>query len=68
MSMNRQHAPARRLHRADGAERARVRRVLTDALEAEPDVVSAYLHGSFLTGGCVRRMTLNPAPGRGPFA
>lgn len=68
MSMDRRHAPTRRLHRADAEERARVRRVLTDALEAEPDVVSAYLHGSFLAGGCVRRMALNPAPGRGPFA
>lgn len=45
------HVPARRLYRADGAERSRVRRAVTDALETEPDVVFAYLHGSFLTGG-----------------
>ena len=41
----------RRLHRAKTAERARIVRAVTVALEAEPDVVFAYLHGSFLTGG-----------------
>ena len=41
----------RHLYRADGAERAQVLRTVTAALEAEPDVLFAYLHGSFLTGG-----------------
>ena len=41
----------RRLHRAEAAERARVLRTVTAALESEPLVVFAYLHGSFLTGG-----------------
>ena len=36
----------RRLHRAETAERARIVRAVTVALEAEPDVVFAYLHGS----------------------
>ena len=41
----------RRLYRAETAERARAERAVTATLEAEPDVVFAYLHGSFLTGG-----------------
>ncbi len=41
----------RRLYRADAADRARVARAVTAALETEPDVVFAYIHGSFLTGG-----------------
>ncbi len=39
-----------RLYRAEAAERARVTRAVTAALETEPDVVFAHLHGSFLTG------------------
>ena len=41
----------RRLYRAEAAERAQALRVVTAALEAEPDVVFAYLHGSFLNEG-----------------
>ena len=41
----------RRLYRAKATERAKVVRVITAALESEPDVVFAYLHGSFLTDG-----------------
>lgn len=41
----------RRLYRAEPAERERVVHVLTAALEAEPDVEFAWLHGSFLGGG-----------------
>ena len=41
----------RRLYRADAAERAKVARAVTAALETEPDVVFAYLHGSFLHDG-----------------
>ena len=41
----------RRLYRADSAERARVVRALTVALEAEPDLDFAWLHGSFFSGG-----------------
>ena len=41
----------RRLYRADGTERERVVRIVTAALQAEPDVVFAHLHGSFPTGG-----------------
>ena len=40
----------RRLYRAETAERTRAARAITAALEAEPDVVFAYLHGSFLSG------------------
>lgn len=39
----------RRLYRAEAAERARAAGNLTATLEAEPSVVFAYLHGSFLT-------------------
>lgn len=39
----------RRLHRAETAERTRAERTVTAALETEPDVLFAYLHGSFLT-------------------
>ena len=39
----------RRLYRADAAEREQVVRTVTFALGAEPDVVFAHLHGSFLT-------------------
>lgn len=39
----------RHLYRAEAAERAKMVRALTAALETEPDVVFAYLHGSFLT-------------------
>ena len=41
----------RRLYRADDAERAKVVRAVTAGLETEPDVVFAWLHGSFLTEG-----------------
>ena len=41
----------RRLYRAEAAERERIVHVLTAALEAEPDVGFAWLHGSFLGGG-----------------
>ena len=41
----------RRLYRAEAIERARVVRVITAGLENEPDVVFAYLHGSFLADG-----------------
>ncbi len=41
----------RRLHRAEAAERAKLVRTVTAALDSEPDVVFAYLHGSFLNGG-----------------
>ena len=41
----------RRLYRVEAAERERVVHVLTAALEAEPDVEFAWLHGSFLGGG-----------------
>ena len=41
----------RRLYRAEAAERERVVHVLTAALEAEPDVEFAWLHGSFLAPG-----------------
>ena len=41
----------RRLHRAEPAERERVARVLTAAVEREPDVDFAWLHGSFLAAG-----------------
>ena len=40
-----------RLYRAEAGERSKVVRALTAALELEPDVVFAYLHGSFPTGG-----------------
>jgi len=39
----------RHLYRAEAAQRAKMVRALTAALETEPDVVFAYLHGSFLT-------------------
>ena len=39
----------RRLYRAEAAERAQTASDVTAALEAEPSVVFAYLHGSFLT-------------------
>ena len=41
----------RRLYRAEPAERDRVLRRLTAALEGEPDVEFAWLHGSFPSGG-----------------
>ncbi|MDD9979875.1 MAG: nucleotidyltransferase domain-containing protein [Gammaproteobacteria bacterium] len=41
----------RSLYRADAAERERVVHTVTVALESEPDLVYAYLHGSFLTDG-----------------
>ena len=41
----------RRLYRAEAAERELVVHVLTAALEAEPNVEFAWLHGSFLGGG-----------------
>lgn len=41
----------RRLHHAEAAARERVVHVLTAALEAEPDLEFAWLHGSFLGGG-----------------
>ena len=41
----------RRLYRADGTERTQVLRTITAALETEPDIVFAFLHGSFPTGG-----------------
>lgn len=41
----------RRLYRAKAGERTRVVRTITAALEAEPEVIFAYLHGSFLNGG-----------------
>jgi len=41
----------RRLYHAEPAERERVARKVVDALEAEPDVEFAWLHGSFLGGG-----------------
>ncbi len=41
----------RRLYRAEPAERDRVLRRLTATLEGEPDLVFAWLHGSFLSGG-----------------
>ena len=40
----------RRLYRADAGERERVTRALAAALETEPDVEWAWLHGSFLAG------------------
>lgn len=40
-----------RLYSAAPAERERVARVLTGALEAEPELAFAWLHGSFLGGG-----------------
>lgn len=41
----------RRLYRAEPVERERVVRALTAALETEPDLEFAWLHGSFLSGG-----------------
>ena len=41
----------RRLHHAEVAARERVVHALTAALEAEPDLEFAWLHGSFLGGG-----------------
>ena len=41
----------RRLYRAEAAERERVVHVLTTALETEPELEFAWLHGSFLGGG-----------------
>ena len=38
----------RRLYRAGAGERSRVARALAAALEAQPDVEWAWLHGSFL--------------------
>ena len=58
----------RRLYRARAAERARVVRTLTSALETEPDVVFAYLHGSFLTNGAFHDVDVGvrlAAPGDG---
>ena len=40
-----------RLYHAGPAERGRVTRTLVAALEAEPDLEFAWLHGSFLGGG-----------------
>ncbi len=59
----------RRLHRAEAAERTRVVRTVTSALETEPDVVFAYLHGSFLTDGAFHDVDVGvrfaaPADGR----
>ena len=41
----------RRLYRAEAAERERVVHLLVEALEAEPELEFAWLHGSFLGGG-----------------
>ena len=41
----------RRLYHAEPAERGRVTRTLVAALEAEPELKFAWLHGSFLGGG-----------------
>ena len=41
----------RRLHQAEPAERERVTGTLFAALEAEPDLEFAWLHGSFVGGG-----------------
>ena len=41
----------RRLYHAQPAERERVERTLTATLEGEPDLVFAWLHGSFLSRG-----------------
>ena len=41
----------RRLYHAESAERERVVHLITAALEAEPDLEFAWLHGSFLGGG-----------------
>ena len=43
-----------RVYRAPAAERERAARALAAALETEPDVEFARLHGSFLTGGGFR--------------
>ena len=41
----------RRVYRAEDVDRERVQHVLTAALEAEPDLEFAWLHGSFLAAG-----------------
>lgn len=40
-----------RLYRAEAGERERAMRALATALETEPDVEFAWLHGSFLAAG-----------------
>ena len=45
----------RRLYQAESAERERVQRTLTPALESEPDLEFAWwLYGSFLSGAGFR--------------
>ena len=60
-----------RLHRAAAEERERVSTALATALEAEPDVEFAWLHGSFVTGGGFRDIDvgvhLTPAAGGRPW-
>ncbi len=61
---------AMRVYRAAAEERERVSRALAAALETEPDVEFAWLHGSFLTGGAFRDVDvgvhLTPGAGRRP--
>ena len=65
-----QHVSVMRLHRADAGHRERMVRALTAALETEPDVEFAWLHGSFHTGGAFHDVDvgvhLAPAAGRRP--
>jgi predicted nucleotidyltransferase len=44
----------RRVYDAESAERERVQRTLTAALESEPDLEFAWLYGSFLSGAGFR--------------
>ena len=61
---------AMRLYRAAADERERAMRVLAAALETEPDVEFAWLHGSFLAGGAFHDVDvgvhLTGADGRRP--
>ena len=61
---------AMRVYRAEALERERAIRALASALENEPDVEFAWLHGSFLTGGGFRDVDvgvhLTPAAGGRP--
>ena len=41
----------RRMYHAEPAERERVTRTVVEALEAEPELEFAWLHGSFLAAG-----------------
>ena len=61
---------AMRVYRAAAEERERVSRALAAALETEPDVEFAWLHGSFLGSGAFRDVDvgvhLTPGAGRRP--